>query len=193
MAFRGFTIDDSFEASQGARPLLPQGDYLFEITGITPSREDYEKEPYWRWNLKITKASTGVGVGRSFSHIGTWSPEKQFVNATILTRVGVDPSQLKGRKLTDDYAAFKKFTDGVAAKTRGRRFGGLVADSTYNGKPTSEIVEFFPESDYDERAASAVVAPSKAPSSPNGVSPSASAVKTVDAVADDLFLDDVVV
>lgn len=183
MPFQPFEIDESIEREGGSRPYLVEGDYLFSVVGISPSKEDHEGvAAFWAWKLRIEKGKSGVG--RTTSHIGTWKSDGQWGNGAILRLVA--PSliaQLKGKKFSS-YADFVKTAAAVAKALNGRKLGGLVADGqAHNGRPQSDILEFYPADDYDQRAGAAA---QQAPR-PNGPAPQTLPSSSMSDIADSIF------
>lgn len=184
MAFKGYTIDQSFaEDAGGGRPHLTEGYYLFEHNGITPSPEDLpdDKQSFWRYSLRIVEGPSNVG--RTFPHRGYFG-EKQFSHARVLFPVDAElAGKLAGRAVTT-YAQHVDLASRVAQKVKGRRFGALVADGQpYQGRAQSELTESFDEAEFRKRVemAGSVVTTGGA----NGSSGNRS--ENVAASADDIF------
>lgn len=187
MPFQGFTVDDSIDRVGGGKPYLEEGDYLFAVSGIQPSPEDHTgKADYWRWQLRVERGPSSVG--RTFPHTGTWAADSQWGNGAILRIVGEEILKiLRGRNFTD-YKTFGDFTKAVGGKLSGRQIGAVVADDQpYNGRPQSQIVEFYLPEEYDRRAAHRVPVgpPAASASSANGANPEA-----LKAMSDDIFANE---
>lgn len=150
MAFRPIKIDDSFLATEYGRPYLGEGVFLFEVTGITPSKEDYDGEPYWRWHCRIVDGPRAVG--RSWTHITTFKEEAHFGLGRMFNALGLNGSKMHGLVIPT-YQAFCQLAERVATAARGRRFGALVGDGApRNGRPQSELLEIFSGDEYQARA-----------------------------------------
>ena len=191
MPFQGFKIDESFRPSEGGRPYLPPGNYLAEVGGIRPSREEHDGYPYWRWSFRILKGADGIG--RSLPFNATWKAEAQFSNASILQALGSDPTKLVGRSFST-YAEFQKYTETISGKLTGRKIGLYVADGDpYKGNPQSEVYEFFSEADYEKRAQAEAANPGTAAArpQPTAAAPSSNGTSVEDELAG-LFSEDVV-
>lgn len=189
MGFKPFKIDDSINASGVLKPYCAQGLYRLKVTGIECSPLDLPegKNDYWLWLFQITAGPSGVG--RIFPQYGIWKAERQFGNGRILNTLGFDAKSLAGRSIPD-YATFQKIALAVAKKVEGKELGALIGDGEpYNGRPSSDILEFLTLDDLKARGGPQAMGVSTPTGGRNGAVPAASATAVAE-VADDLFGDD---
>lgn len=171
MAFKPFTVDESItRIGGGGATRVAEGDYLLEVSGISPSPDTHTGEAYWRWETRIAQGPESVG--RAFNEIGTWKADAQWGNGRILAAVGAAKlfDQLKGQTF-GSYAQFTAITAQVAQLLKGKRFGVYIADGKpRDGKIYSEITEVYPEAEYEMRMKLRQAAPVQAPVA-NGAQP----------------------
>lgn len=149
--FQPIEFDESFAPGLGfGLRHTPAGVYLFEITGLKPSREDEDAK--WRWSLLIVDGPANAGA--TYSQTGTFKSGAQFTNSRTLTAIHGENviAGLKKMGGLRDHESFVKTTKALESQVRGKRFGGIVGDGEpYNGRPTSNINEYFYDTEFEER------------------------------------------
>lgn len=161
MPFQAFTIDESIVPQTRGGFHIPEGDYLFTCEGVTPSPEDHASEwPFLVFQLRI-KAGNAAVVGQVFRHLARSNPKTFFNLGGPLQAIGGDPSAMQGRSV-DTYAKFLSLAEWVKKQVVGKTFGGLVGDNEYNGRVSSQVVEFYSEDEYRSRTPYGAAAPAPA-------------------------------
>lgn len=149
MPFTGMTIGAKItETEGGARRIrVPEGDYLGEVKNVRPSREDYAgDDPFFSYDIYLADGPAG-GVGKTYSHMGTWSESGVFSNGMVLKACGVNVESLVGKEFPT-YAHFAALADAIKKACVGKKFVVSLADNTYNGNVTSRAVAFAPATDF---------------------------------------------
>jgi hypothetical protein len=82
MAWHPITIDDSFFNTGGGSVKVAEGNYLFKLVGITPSKADYEGEPHYRVGLIFTDGPDPAAKGSKIEYIWTFKGEAQISGGT---------------------------------------------------------------------------------------------------------------
>jgi hypothetical protein len=151
MPFSAFKIDDSVMniAASGGAIRIPEGEYLFTVGKITPSPETKDK-PNFRVQLTV-KDGNEAGKGRSLSVFCSFSPNAMFRLGQLYWACGKDQSRLLNKDVPN-YKAFVAFAEALQKSLNGAEVGGLVADREYQGKVTSDIIEFYPAKDFASRS-----------------------------------------
>lgn len=151
---------------QGGQQIhIPESDYLLQIERVAPCSEkqwnDESRNPFMSLRTQIVD---GPVKSRPYSEILTMAPEGQFRVGRFLAGCGL--SRLpEGKELS--YEAFTRYCAALTQRLQGKPLGVYIADNEYQGKVTSQIVEFYPAEDYANRKGQMATPP--APS--NGVSP----------------------
>lgn len=114
-------VQDGFE-------LLPEGDYVCKVTGVT--KEEGNKAPYLKWELTI---GVGPQKGKKVNNITTLSPKALFALRDFLVACGINVPK----------AAIQVDTDEV----KGKIVGITITHGTYmkDGveKPNANITELY--------------------------------------------------
>lgn len=154
MAFKPFTINDGIvtDGVQGGSVHVEPGAYLVEIDGAAPSPEpeDEDKNSFIDWRLKVIDGPDGVG--RRLRHMTVMSDKTMFQLGNLIHFSGkVEVAQFLAKKAQTitTYQEFAAFVPVILKAMRGKRLGVVVADDSYQGNPTSKIVEMFFAADYE--------------------------------------------
>lgn len=139
----------------GQQVHIPEGEYLLEIGKVAACSEkqfaDESKNP---WMAVRTTIADGPVKSRPYSELLTWSPEGQFRMGRFLAAFGVGLLKV-GTKL--DYVTFNRYAAALTKALAGKKIGTYIGDNDYNGRVTSQVMEFYAAADYEDRKGSSPV------------------------------------
>lgn len=166
MAWHPITIDDSITRIGGGSVHVREGQYLFALANIVPSKEDYEGEPHFRFELLFTDGPDPLAKGQKITYIATFKEDAQFGLGGILTAIGgVKVDSLKGKAYAD-YSAWAKLAETLADRLKTKPLGGTVIDNNYNGRISSRVDKVWPASEWENRRGAVVASQTPTPSAP---------------------------
>lgn len=148
MPFKPYRIDDSVARVGSQRPYLVEGYYLMEVVSVDPSPQDHRSDdPFLTWNLRVVEGP--AHVGRMFPYVSTMKPDAQFSLGRILTAISPDmPKKLQGKEV-NTYSQHQQLASALERATKGKRVVALATDGRpVNGRPTTDLSQMFPESDW---------------------------------------------
>lgn len=124
----------------GGGDLIPEGDYLFQVTGVTlETKKDDAARHYLRWKNSVVEPT--AYAGKIVYNNTSLVPENLWQLRTFLV-------DLLGEKNVPQKALNLPLAKIVAAKPK---FGATVADGEpYNNKVKSEIKATFSKADWAE-------------------------------------------
>ncbi len=162
MPFRSFAFDDSITNVEQGGIHVPQGNYLLQIAGVRASAEDAQGATGYHWTLRIIGPDNDPNIGRSlqmFTAVASNDPSKdgktQFGLGRLLHVCGINPAALVGKQFPA-YQDFVNLGNALLANLTQKspskgRFGALVGDNVFNGRVNSQVVESYPEAEFQDR------------------------------------------
>ena len=166
MPFEAYSASDSLHNTGGGSSHFPEGQYLWKVSGVQPSKEDGGTGFYFR--LSAIEGNP-EGLGGALSHFCSVSEKAQWNLGTMCEAVGLATTAVQ--KLIENVQTYKQH-QAVAkvldAKAKGKTFAATVADESYNGNPVSRLVIASIQS--AEGFIKAAAAP-RAPAAPKAAAP----------------------
>lgn len=151
MGFHPVTIDNTVTNVEGGSIRVDEGTYRVKLVGITPSKEEYDGEPYFMWKCQFLEGPDAKAKGRTINYVSTFKEEAHFALGRIVNAIGkVDIAKLEGMSIAN-YTAFEKLAASLYKRMPEARFGVVLADNNYKGNTNSRIIECFPDSEWAER------------------------------------------
>lgn len=205
MPFRQFVINESIESTDAfAVQRVAEGNYLLQITGVRPSKEDYDGEPAFCPDFTVLAGPDAVS--QRFSQMHSVTTKDGADNAQgyglgqLIKACGLNPGDLKGRGAAT-YPQFVALVAGVSKALSGLKVGAYVIDNAWGGTVRSKVSEYYSEAEYGRRKALIAAAPpqttklatSPSQGAPNGpvlIPPGTAAIANpeMDAAIDALFI-----
>src|SRR3990167_8874284 len=131
MAWKPYSVDESVNSGAGGSAHLPEGTYKFEVLSISPSPENHNGDPYFRWKV-IARDGLAEGIGGVVNHTTTMKEGAQFGLGILCEAVGIDKAKMVevGKRVRKylDHAAFAKLLE---ARAKGKFFAAAVMDREY--------------------------------------------------------------
>jgi hypothetical protein len=131
----------------GGYVYVPDGAYLSELVGISPSPESRDGQPYFAFRWRLTDGQKG-GIGRTLTDIASLSPKARWKLRGCLRAAGANPATLIGVKVPT-YKTFVGLAKALEQKLRKAQTGLEVIDDERDGKPVSAIARYFDVAEWD--------------------------------------------
>ena len=133
----GRTINLDMEGVKSGGVLLPEGDYIAEVSSVEAVESENSGKTYLKWELEIAE---GKLKGSKVWHNTSLQPQALFNLKGVLISLGVEVPEGKMKLDLDEL--------------EGLQMGITIEHEEYDGKPKARIIETFPadgaESDEDD-------------------------------------------
>ena len=188
--FTGAIADESALRERTARNMhMPEGYYLFGFRKVRPSAETADK-PIHFYDLVVEGGPSGAPIGSVFTHFGRFAtpdqPDKEisWTWGQCLQAAGFNPAPVvKMRFGKDDYSKFAALAEQLSKALATKKVGGTIIDNEYNGTINSQIFEFWPASEWENRKSVPVASGTSASSNGSAAAAGASDEEIGDALA----------
>lgn len=140
------------ESMGGQQVRIPAGEYLLQLNRMVAcSEKHWEDETKNAFMSARFTILDGPVKNRPYSELLTWADNAQFRFGRFLVSYG---SGLPAENTAFDYPKFQAFAALITQKFGGKPIGAMIADNENNGRVNSQVVEFYPAADYNDRKGS---------------------------------------
>lgn len=124
---KGRTINLDMEGVKSGGVLIPEGDYIVEVTSVEAVESESSGKTYLKWEMEIAE---GKLKGSKVWHNTSLQPQALFNLKGVLISLGVEVPEGKMNLDLDEL--------------EGLQMGITIEHEEYEGKPKARIIETFP-------------------------------------------------